>query len=156
MKQFTRDINSILADAYHNVLLMEETKRKYSSAGFTFRDRNAITFLRNQTGDTRLSDLADYLKISRPSTTTLVKKLEANGLVKRTKDPANDRNTFVTLTRKGRLFSQYQLRYRQRMAEKISEGFTQEEREVLYQGLCKLNRFFEESINESETIHGRK
>ena len=156
MKEFTENINRILADTYHNALLMEETKRKYSSAGFTFRDRNAVTFLRNQKGDTRLSELADYLKISRPSTTTLVKKLEKHGLVERVKDPESDRNTLVKLTRKGRLFSRYQLRYRQRMAERVSAGFTQEEREILYKGFCKLNQFFEDSINESEKIHVRE
>lgn len=153
MDDFSRDFNRILTDAYHNALLMEETKRKYSSAGFTFRDRNAVSFLMRFENGTNISNVADYLKISRPSTTTLIKKLEKHGLVERVADPKDDRSTIVKITRKGRLFAMYQTRYRERMAAKVSHELTDEEKEVLYRGLCKLNQFFIDSIEESEEIH---
>ena len=153
MKDFKSDINSILTDAYHNVMLMEETKRKYSSAAFTFRDRNAVFYLMNFEKGTNISDVAKHLKISRPSTTTLIKKLEKYGLVERVSDPDNDRSTIVRVTRKGEQYARAQKRYRDRMAVRVSEELTEEEKEILYRGLCKLNQFFVESINESEDKH---
>ena len=153
MKDFASDFNRILADSYHNVLLMEETKRKYSKGSFSFRDRNAVAFLMQHEGGTKLSDVADYLKISRPSATTLIKKLESKGLVERMADPASDRNTLVKVTRKGRLFSTYQQRYRERLAARVSADLTEEEKAALYKGFCKLNDFFVQSIQESEDIH---
>lgn len=156
MDNFTQRFNSILAEAYHNLLLMEETKRKYSKASFSFRDRNAIAFLLKYKEGRHIGELAEYLKISRPSATTLVKKLEKHGLVTRVTDPDNYRSTIVKVTRKGRLYSRYQKSYRERMAEIVSEGFTDEQKEVLYEGFCRLNEFFVESINESEEIHSDK
>ncbi|MCQ2545743.1 MAG: MarR family transcriptional regulator [Clostridia bacterium] len=153
MKDFSKEFNKILAETYHNVLLAEETKRKYSKAGFTFRDRNAISYLTRFKNGTNLSDVADFLKISRPSTTTLIKKLEAHGLVERVPDPTSDRGTLVKITRKGRLFAIYQQRYRDRMAARVSDEMTETEMEILYKSFCKLNQFFVDSINESEEIH---
>lgn len=153
MKDFTNDFNKIIADAYHSLLLMEETKKKYSKAGFSFRDRNTITYLKRHEGGVKISEIADYLKISRPSATSLIKKLEKYGLVDKEIDPKNERNTIVSLTRKGELFYVYQRRYRERLADRVCEGFSDKEKEVLYEGFNRLNDFFLESIKESEDIH---
>lgn len=153
MKNFASEFNRIIADAYHSLLLMEETKKKYSKAGFSFRDRNTITYLKRHEGGVKISEIADYLKISRPSATSLIKKLEKNGLVCKETDPGNERNTIVSLTRKGELFYVYQRRYRERLADKVCEGFSDKEKEVLYEGFNRLNEFFLESIQESEDIH---
>ena len=108
--------------------------------------------LRNPEG-TRISDLADYLKISRPSATTLVKKLEKYELIERVPKPGNSKVTLLKATRKGKRFSSYQRRYRERLTERVNEEFTDEEKEILYKGFSRLNDFFIESINESEEKH---
>lgn len=160
MENFSKEFNRIIAEVYHSVLLMEETKKKYSRARFSFRDRNTITFLKRHDEGVKISEIADYLKISRPSATSLVKKLEKNGLVEKEIDPENERNTIVSLTRKGSLFHVYQRRFRERLAERVCEGFSDEEKEVLYEGFERLNDFFMESIHKSEEVHksqaGRK
>ena len=153
MNDFSQKFNRIIAEAYHNVLLMEETKRKYSKASFSFRDRNAIAYLLRYENGRAISDVADYLKISRPSASTLIKKLEKHGLVKRFSQPGNDRITMVAVTRKGRMFSSYQRQYRELLAQSVCEGFTDEEKEVLYRGFCQLNDFFTESINDTLEHH---
>lgn len=153
MKDFNLKFNKILAETYHNMLLTEETKRKYSSASFSFRDRNAISYIIRSEKGVIISDIADYLKISRPSTTALIKKLEKYGLVKRTAESGDDRATIIKVTRKGRMFASYQNRFRERLALKVSEDFTDEEKEVLYRGFCKLNEFFDDTIRETLEIH---
>ena len=153
MKDFYQKFNHIIAEAYHNVLLMEETKRKYSKASFSFRDRNAIAYLLQYENGRTVSALAEYLRISRPSASSLVKKLEKHGLVRRYGQPGNDRNTMVAVTRKGKMFSAYQRQYRALLAERVCEGMSEEEKEVLYRGFCQLNEFFEESINDTLDHH---
>jgi DNA-binding MarR family transcriptional regulator len=153
MNDFSQKFNSILAESYHNALLMEETKRKYSKASFSFRDRNAIAYLLRYPKGRTIGDVAKYLKISRPSATSLIKKLEKHGLIARHADPGNDRNTVVTVTRKGKMFSSYQRQYREEMAQAACEGFSEEEKEVLYKGFCKLNDFFTSSIKASVDKH---
>lgn len=153
MQDFSQKFNRIIAEAYHNALLMEETKRKYSKASFSFRDRNAIAYLLRYEKGRTVSALADYLKISRPSASLLVKKLEKHGLVRRFSQPGNDRTTMVAVTRKGRMFSAYQRQYRELLADRVCQGMTEEEKEVLYRGFCQLNDFFVESINDTLDHH---
>ena len=153
MDDFSQKFNRIIAEAYHNVLLMEETKRKYSKASFSFRDRNAIVYLLRYENGRTVSALAEYLKISRPSASLLVKKLEKHGLVRRFPEPGNERSTMVTVTRKGRMFSAYQRQYRELLVERVCEGFDEKEKETLYKGFCQLNEFFEESINDTLDHH---
>lgn len=153
MDEFTKKLQDVLTAEYHNVLLMEETKRKYSSAGFTFRDRNAVAFIRSFKNGTLISNVADYLKISRPSASVLIKKLEKHGLVERKVSPKNNRNTIVQVTRKGRLFARYQQSFYERIAEEMCSALTKEELEALHKGMSKLNEVFVNSIEESNRIH---
>lgn len=153
MNDYTNKLSAILTEAYHNTLLAEETKRKYSSGNFTFRDRNAVTFILGFKEGTNISSVADYLKISRPSATMTIKKLEKNGLVERKVDPSNHRNAIVKVTRKGRIYARYQQTYIEEMATALSEDLTPEEEKALYEGLRKLNKFFADSIEESNAKH---
>ena len=108
MDDFTAQFNNILVRAYHNVLLMEETKRKHSRTTTSFRGRNAMEFLyKSENGEKKISEIADYLKISRPSATALIKKLETFDYVRRKTDKADERSTIVSLTRKGRLVTEF-------------------------------------------------
>lgn len=154
MNSFSNDFNNILIEAYHNVLLMEEIKRKYSKASFSFRDRNAVTYLSKYSDGKTISEVANYLRISRPSATVLIKKLSSRGLVRKFSEPGNERNTMVALTRKGRLFAAYQRRYRKRLTERVCNELNDAEKEALYKGMCSLNNFFVETIEEMLEIHG--
>ena len=82
-----------------------------------------------------------------------IKKLEKNGLVERKVDPSNHRNTIVKVTRKGRIYARYQQNYSEEMAKALSENLSPEERDALYEGLCKLNQFFADTIKESNMKH---
>ena len=110
MDDFTAQFNNILVRAYHNVLLMEETKRKHSRTTTSFRGRNAMEFLyKSENGEKKISEIADYLKISRPSATALIKKLETFDYVRRKTDKADERSTIVSLTRKADLLQHCRL-----------------------------------------------
>lgn len=153
MDNFAREFNGILIETYHNILLMEETKKKYSSASFSFRDRNAAMYLAKYNEGKTLSEVAAYLRISRPSATVLVKKLSKHGFVRKFSEPGNERSTMVALTKKGKLFAAYQRRYMKRMAAMVRDGLNEEEQEILYKGLCKLNNFFADTIDEMAAVH---
>ena len=153
MSDYTSKLSAILTEAYHNALLAEETKRKYSIGNFTFRDRNAVTFILGFRNGTNISSVADYLKITRPSATMTIKKLEKNGLVERKVDPSNHRNAIVKVTRKGRIYARYQQTYIEEMAETLGEDMSEEEKEALLSGLRKLNQFFADTIEKSNEKH---
>ncbi len=146
--------NAVLVRAYHNVLLMEETKRKYSRTTTSFRGRNAMEFIYEAADEGKgcrtQGQIAEYLKISRPSCTTLLDKLEQLGYVERRKDPKDERSVNVYLTRKGRLVTVYQSGHRNDMIDSILAEFTPEERKVLYRGFERMNEVFENCIDVLE------
>ena len=153
--------NAVLVRAYHNVLLLEETKRKYSRTTTSFRGRNAMEYIYEAApegkGSRTQGEIADYLKISRPSCTTLLDKLESLGYVERRKSAVDERATDIFLTRKGRLVTIYQSGHRNDMIDAILEEFTPEEQTIIYRGFERLNEVFEECIDVlEETGHHKK
>ncbi|GLJ79635.1 MarR family winged helix-turn-helix transcriptional regulator [Microbacterium imperiale] len=53
-------------------------------------------------GPTRVSDLAEWQRVSQPTMTTLVRRMEQQGWVQRHPDPADGRATRVSITDDGR------------------------------------------------------
>ena len=148
---FINKYNEVLVQAYHNVLLLEETKRKYSRTTTSFRGRNAMEFIYDAAADGKgsrtQSEIADFLKISRPSCTSLLKKLEELDYIERRRSSEDERNIDVYLTRRGRLVTTYQSKDRNRTIDRtLQEEFTPEEQEVIYRGFVRMNQVFEGCI----------
>ena len=52
-------------------------------------------------GPLRLSEIADRERVSRPTATTVIKRLEEEGLVQREPDPTDSRSSLVSTTERG-------------------------------------------------------
>lgn len=160
MAAIQNQYNTVLVRAYHNVLLLEETKRKYSRTTTSFRGRNAMEFIYEAApegkGSRTQGEIASYLRISRPSCTTLIEKLESIGYVERRKSQTDERQSDVFLTRKGRLVTVYQSTHRNEMIEATLRDFSPEEQEIIYRGFQRLNEVFEECIETLETSAAHK
>nr|WP_245349469.1 MarR family transcriptional regulator [Brachybacterium fresconis] len=52
-------------------------------------------------GPLRLSEIADRERVSRPTATTVIKRLEEEGLVRREPDPSDSRSSLVSTTERG-------------------------------------------------------
>lgn len=52
-------------------------------------------------GKLRLSEIAERERVSRPTATTVIKRLEEEGLVRREPDPTDSRSVLVSTTEKG-------------------------------------------------------
>ncbi len=149
MDNFTEQFKKAGVRSYHDVLRLEDTKRKYSRTTTSFRGRNAMEWLYSE-GDKKMSEIADYLRISRPSATALVKKLEALGYVTRYEDGDDKRSEFVGLTRKGQLVTAYQTHHRDSVIERVSREFTDEELHTIVKAFTRLSEVFEECCDVLE------
>lgn len=152
--------NAALVRTYHNALLLEETKRKYSRTSTSFRGRNAMEFIYEAAAEGKGSrtqgEIAAYLKISKPSCTTLLEKLESTGYVERRRSLTDERRSDIFLTRKGRLVTVYQAANRNQVIDATLRDFTPEEQEIIYRGFRKLNEVLEECISSLETSADHK
>lgn len=152
--------NAALVRTYHNALLLEETKRKYSRTSTSFRGRNAMEFIYEAApegkGSRTQGEIAAYLKISKPSCTTLLEKLESIGYVERRRSRIDERRSDIFLTRKGRLVTVYQAANRNQVIDATLRDFPPEEQEIIYRGFQKLNEVLEECIRTLETSADHK
>ena len=150
MREMDIELNSILVDTYHYILKMEETQKKYTRTKLSFRDRNALELIEGSDNGKRISDIAEFLKISKPSATSVIKKLAKLGFVEKSPDGSDERTTYAKITKRGRLMCAYQRQYRNSMALNVADTLTGEEYEGFKKGLRHLNMFFEESIEHTE------
>jgi DNA-binding MarR family transcriptional regulator len=84
-----------------------------------------------------VKELIDMLQLDGPTLSPMLKRLEAAGLVTRTRDPHDERQLRVGLTEKGRALRQQALNVPPTVVAKI--GMSLGELEELHRGLTALN-----------------
>ena len=89
-------------------------------------------------GETSHSDLRHALGIDGASVTRLVKELEADGLVGRRLDPADNRYTLARLTRAGEQAAADLERRHQAYQEQLLDGVSTQEQEIALRALRRV------------------
>jgi DNA-binding MarR family transcriptional regulator len=84
----------------------------------------------------KVGELARRLSLEPATLSPLLKRLEANGMVRRARDPHDERALAVSLTEKGRKARQQALRVPAGIVDRL--GMPVEELEVLRDGLTRL------------------
>ena len=84
-------------------------------------------------------EIAEALRISPPSVTVSIKRMEKNGLVERKPDEKDQRITRIYLTEKGKQLDIQVKQALKKMEDELLEGFQESE-------VCLLRRFFQHMI----------
>lgn len=148
MQEFQKVLNYMLTEIYHNIMRVEEEfLQKNSRIDLTIREMHLIECVGMDQGNGKtLSDIADYLKVARPTVTVAVNKLEKKGYLKKNSCSSDGRVVRVTLTREGRKVDMYHKRYHMLMIHELEDEFDEGEREGLLRVVRRLNTFFEKSV----------
>jgi DNA-binding MarR family transcriptional regulator len=93
-----------------------------------------------------VSEIADFLKVRRPTVTVAVNKLEKKGYLEKNGCHKDGRVVRVTLTREGKKVDMYHRRYHMSMIHEIEDEFDAEEQDALFRVISKLNKFFERTV----------
>ena len=152
MLDFPVLLNKILIQAYHNILRVEEEFLQRSSRiNLSIREMHLIECVgESENGVKTAGEIADFLKIRRPSATVAIKKLEQNGYLNKVADDEDGRVVRVSLTREGRKIFLYHMRYHTNMVAAIGDCFDEEEQECLIRAINKLNEFFEKDTETAK------
>lgn len=79
--------------------------------------------------DATYSDLAQYLNLSKPSVTNMVKKLIAKGLIYKIQSEKDRRKSYLYLTDKGKLLLEQDYNVVNEFTQEIKDSLTEEELE---------------------------
>jgi DNA-binding MarR family transcriptional regulator len=90
-----------------------------------------------------LSELADRLKITKPSTTALIDKLESRDYLIKVKSDTDRRSAHVHLTSKGENAGQLHEKVHHAIAKQLSNNLTDSEKEILIVLLNKAIKSFD-------------
>ena len=150
MDDFSSALNSILVEVYHNILRVEELSlRKDSKVNLSINEMHLIEAVGSADGTgITISELAEKLKIRRPSATVAVNKLEKKGYVRKVDCENDGRVVRVYLTPEGKKIDAYHKYYPRNMVKEISDEFTDEEKICFMKAVRKLNEYFKKSIGD--------
>lgn len=104
-----------------------------------FRAQPPVLFALGQKDGITQSELAEYLEISTPTLTNLLRRMEAAGLISRVHDPADARVSRVYLTATGKTVLAQAYILGAEMDEVAFAGFSSEERERLNEFLKRIH-----------------
>jgi DNA-binding MarR family transcriptional regulator len=148
MQSFQLVLNNMLMEVYHNIVRVEEEfLQKNNRINLTIREMHLIECVGadKESGKT-VSEIADFLKVAKPSVTVAVNKLEKKGYLCKNGCHTDGRIVRVTLTREGRKVYMYHKRYHMSMIHEIESEFSEEDQELLVRVITNLNKFFEKSV----------
>ena len=140
MENLTGELDRRLTALWH--VLGRRGKRELS------RTAASVLATLRDIGPRRITELAESEGIAQPTVTTLVGRLERDGLVERRADPADARAVLVHLSPEGLERLDAMRAAREAVLEQRLAALTEHEREVLANALPVLDRLMEEAIDE--------
>jgi DNA-binding MarR family transcriptional regulator len=152
MERFAAALNDILIETYHNIMCVEENFLKnHKRINITIREMHLLECVGAdpENGKT-ISEIAEYLKIARPSVTVAVNKLEKKGFIVKRGSDADGRVVKVFLSRRGKAVEMYHHLYHVNMAQELEKVFDDKEKDILIRAIERLNDFFKNSIGGTE------
>lgn len=109
---------------------------------FSFSTLSVLHTL-GRSGPMRLTDLVRTEQLKQPALTSLVAKLERDGLIKRRPDPTDGRAILLSLTREGREIVRSRRASRVAKMTQLVDQLTDDERAVLASSMDVLTRLTE-------------
>lgn len=119
-------------------VLQERMERACEEAGITSAKYGPLSVLLQADAPLPLGELAERVKCVRSNMTQLVDRLEADGLVKRTNDPADRRVVRAELTPVGRERAQNASRLVSQVESDFISSLSKEDREAIDRILAAL------------------
>lgn len=137
-----KNLEQILNVILHTSEMLEEDMKQESDLkNLTTRQLNCIELVKNMKNPT-LSELAQKLNITKPSTSVMLDRLKEHGYLIRVKSDNDRRSAHVHLTDKGEKAAQVHTEVHEEIAKQLSKELTVSEKEILIVLLNKAIQSF--------------
>jgi len=137
-------INDYLTSIFNNVLVIEEVSLRGSRfKDISIKEMHTIDVVGKFPNATP-SQVSKELMVTLGTVTTSLNNLERKGYIERLRSDQDRRVVHLHLTKKGRLVHRLHKRFHKAMVERIIEGMSPEEMDVMSKGLINLYQFLED------------
>lgn len=150
MKPLEEQLNDLIVDAYRSILRVEETILKRSdNIDLSINEMHMLEAVgKGKNKPKTISEIAEDLDITLPSVTVAINKLVKKGYVEKLRGEEDGRIVYVTLTKQGKKIDSVHRYFHESMVRSIISGMSEQEQQVLYQGILKLDLFLKKKISE--------
>jgi len=139
-----QQVNEYLTSIFNNVLVIEEVSLRGSRfKDISIKEMHTIDVI-GKFPEATPSKVSKELMVTLGTVTTSLNNLERKGYVERIRSDQDRRVVYLHLTKKGRLVHRLHKRFHKAMVEKIIDGMSSEEIEVMDRGLTNLYQFLED------------
>jgi DNA-binding MarR family transcriptional regulator len=145
--QYKHVVNELLVDIFNDILKVEH-KAIESFAGntLTMSEMHIMEAIGNNP-DQKMSEIARQLKITLPTLTVSVQRLEEKGYITRNRFGADRRKVAVSLTERGRRAYDDHAAFHEKMVDSLFEGLNIDKMPVLMDSMALLRDFFKQQAD---------
>ena len=150
MKPLEEQLIDLIVDAYPPILKVEDTILKRSdNIDLSINEMHMLEAVgKGKNKPKTISEIAEDLGITLPSVTVAINKLVKKGYVEKLRGEEDARIVYVTLTKQGKKIDSVHRYFHESMVRSIISGMSEQEQQVLYQGILKLDLFLKKKISE--------
>ena len=139
-----QQVNDYLTSIFNNVLVIEEVSLRGSRfKDISIKEMHTIDVI-GKFPEATPSKVSKELMVTLGTVTTSLNNLERKGYIERIRSDQDRRVVYLHLTKQGRLVHRLHKRFHKAMVEKIIDGMSPEEKEVMGRGLRNLYQFLED------------
>lgn len=145
MPMFSAELNELLVEIYRNIQILEESELKKSRLNLSISEMHLIELIAKAEGMT-VSEIAQRLKVTKPSVTVAVNKLVQKGYCEKRRTEDDGRAVRVVLTQAGKKVDAFHRRCHRSMIREISDDLTEAEKADLLRTMSRINSYFKTKI----------
>ncbi|MFJ6328264.1 MULTISPECIES: MarR family transcriptional regulator [unclassified Rhizobium] len=124
-------------------------ERRVKALGFNIGQLPVLYMLRNGAQMSQ-KDLAKFAKIEQPSMAQMLARMERDGLIRRTPDPADGRSSLISLTEEAVAKLPAARQALEEGRERVLSGFSADEVQTLVQLMRRLNQNLDRMVAEED------
>lgn len=126
---FNTEFNKLLMDVCNGINRIEEKSLKNIGRGnLSIVDFHMLLCIsEGESGRRTIGDIAEKMYVTLPTVTVAVKRLEAKGYVKRTKNETDARSIYISLTDEGEKMNRLHRFFHEQMIFSLRKEFNEEE-----------------------------
>jgi DNA-binding MarR family transcriptional regulator len=144
-QEYKAVVNNILVDIFNDILKVEHKAiDSFAPTPLTMSEMHIIEAVGKNT-NLQMSDIARSLRVTLPTLTVSVDRLEEKGYILRRRSEQDRRRISIDLTDKGTKAFRDHAEFHAQMVEALFENLEIDKMPVLMESLSKLQRFFKEN-----------
>lgn len=152
MDGFSDQLNELLVDTFRLLLKIEEKSLKQNGKiNLSISEMHLIESVGKNNGKGHtISEIAQDLGITLSSVTIAINKLEKKMYVRKYKSEDDGRCVHVLLTDAGRRIFRIHGFFHRQMVNRITGELNQQEKNIIFAGISRLNEYFKNSLAAAE------